>query len=1309
MNMTNNTGFYSTLGEAAASVQALGIRSKGVYRKNRHLDPRLPEHPQCFYASEWKGGANFFGVIPTKYDTFSEAMVAARKLGFKSSSEYFAGYWVDPNLPQSPHLQYRQVWISWMYFLGVQKVECYKDIEVASRAAIRLGILNSTDYVARYRENPRLPARPDKSYKGKWVSWEAFLGRVGKYKCLEDAQRAARGLGIRTSIEYATRYRKDVRLPSGPDTYYSEEWISWPVFLGDLRYATLDQVSEVTKALGITTRKQYKAGRLTDPKLPARPENVYPDWPGWPEFLNKARPPAKYSTYGEAVVAARRLGCKVYTDYALKYKLDPRLPSHPEEKYKDEWKGFSAFLGTRACVPSYSDIDDARRSCWRLRIFSRLDYIARRLSDPKLSSHPEVQYKKVWLGWPAFLLPDAYFALDDVRHAVKILAIKDSHDYRLRYGSVNPPLPSHPERQFESEWISWPNLCGALEFYSYSEAKRVVVLNAVSTKDEYRRYIVKSGDLRLPKSPEEFYGDDWVNWFSFLDKEPPFIVDYIEEAYWAWKPTISEFFKGVKGGKNKHSHLCRFLRHFVQLQGQEKSPEALLVSPSVNINAYKAFLNGLRPTTARGLNWAVVQFCDYVLQEKLTVEDEETGELIRVPNARNPFLIKSEELEGRERSAETTKCALAFQYVNAAKNWMFPGAAKTFADLKNLHWFDTDWVDIDPALIDPTDPDCVTKDEKGKTKIWCPIYWMHAFALVSVPARGRQLAYNDSGEGDSKIPVIKGNGLVWQDNPSPMRGLKDAQGFIKYYLGGEFGMYFTTNKTSAYGRGYSVPWIPMDLAYWLVRLRCWQQKYNPVSRAKPWVECERTNLNEPQRQAKGSNFFLFREFGREDPGIFGARLTDRLAAALYHSQPRGVTLAKCGNHPKTLSQYRSIYTPHSMRVSLITAYVLEFGLSIDIVMKIAGHTSLVMSIYYVKIDDTSMRTRFGEGEKRALKDMAYAAQRMLEQNRVDSIKDEFIANDEFAIKALVEQASVGSQLFRDYGICPFGGSRCGDGGGRIGKTMMNHPVPGGYLGIQNCPLCRHFVTGPVFLGGLLSLANEISLQANYQSKHYAKFESEVNVLRSVIDKFDEEEYEANKKCVKFNSTERDFAEIKIRKLQSESESAAKKLDMLLCDLQAIGVLIRQCEALANRKASSADNPDMPQLILQGGNELRLGFEEVSMFRQLSEDCENAEIYESASADLAVAPRSQLLDRMMVANSLRPRMFQLTPTQQLRVGNQLVSLFLLRLKTWERLDDVVEGRYLLSELDRDESISEEEFNSLFASAEPLKLRGGADVA
>jgi hypothetical protein len=162
--------------------------------------------------------------------------------------------------------------------------------------------------------------------------------------------------------------------------------------------------------------------------------------------------------------------------------------------------------------------------------------------------------------------------------------------------------------------------------------------------------------------------------------------------------------------------------------------------------------------------------------------------------------------------------------------------------------------------------------------------------------------------------------------------------------------------------------------------------------------------------------------------------------------------------------------------------------------------------------------------------------------------------------------------------------------------------------------------------------------------------------------------------------------------------------MLLCDIQALGVLIRQCEVLTNRKAPLGDESDKPKLILHGENELRVEFEEVSMFRQLNEICENAEIYESASADLAVAPRSQMLDKMMVANGIGPRMFQLTKLQQLNIGNQLVSMFLSRLKTWQRVDDVVDGRFLLSELDRDESISQEEFEALFLSSEPLKLRG-----
>ncbi|EGH24799.1 phage integrase family protein [Pseudomonas amygdali pv. mori str. 301020] len=212
-------------------------------------------------------------------------------------------------------------------------------------------------------------------------------------------------------------------------------------------------------------------------------------------------------------------------------------------------------------------------------------------------------------------------------------------------------------------------------------------------------------------------------------------------------------------------------------------------------------------------------------------------------------------------------------------------------------------------------------------------------------------------------------------------------------------------------------------------------------------------------------------------------------------------------------------------------------------------------------------------------------------------------------------------------------------------------------------------------------------------------------MRFVIDRLDSQEYEANKAGVEFNSEDRDLKEMKVRKLQSELEGAAKKLDMLLCDIQAIGVLIRQCEALVNKKTAMDDQSNKPQLIIQSGNELSVGFEEVSVFQQLSEVCENAEIYESASADLAVAPRSQILDKMMVCNSLAPSMFNLPSAQQLKVGNQLVSLFVSRLKCWSKIDDVVEGRCLLSELDKGASISNDDFKALFASVEPIRLGEG----
>jgi len=344
-------------------------------------------------------------------------------------------------------------------------------------------------------------------------------------------------------------------------------------------------------------------------------------------------------------------------------------------------------------------------------------------------------------------------------------------------------------------------------------------------------------------------------------------------------------------------------------------------------------------------------------------------------------------------------------------------------------------------MIDSNDPDCIVKIKDGKTLIWFPVYWIHVLSIVSVPARGRQIAYNDSGEADEYVPEIDGMNIIWIKNTSSLAQKGETEGFIKRYDDDQIGMHFTGNKTSKLNKGYDIPWMPSHLAYWLIRLRKWQNKYNPITEPTPWIECKNTFLNEKQLFYKQSNCFLFRYFNEKEPGIFQKRLDVRLSAALYYSQPRDVDLAQLTGNANTLSHYTSKYTPHSMRVSLITAYAKEFGLPIEIIMKIVGHSSIVMTIYYYKTSSEELRHRLSMGEKNALKNKAYVAQRMIEQNRIDNLKHELVSNSESTLANLSNKTPAGNFLFRDYGICPVAGARCKDGGELIKKSAIRSAVP----------------------------------------------------------------------------------------------------------------------------------------------------------------------------------------------------------------------------------------------------------------------------
>ncbi|MEO9656304.1 gamma-mobile-trio integrase GmtZ [Marinomonas sp.] len=885
------------------------------------------------------------------------------------------------------------------------------------------------------------------------------------------------------------------------------------------------------------------------------------------------------------------------------------------------------------------------------------------------------------------------YSLMQLKMKCKALGITNSVEYKRKYKN-HPGFPAHPERVFASEWISYNHFFDIPEFVDYSSLEGLIAPLKLKNQREYKAFVKAQNDPTIPFTPHEVYGDDWTNWYRFLGKEEPFRTDYITNEYVDWKVRIEEFMKIAKGGASKITAICRFVRLYIEKNKISPSPEAFLRLESPNLKPLKHALDKFSDNTKRTIILASNEFLDFVLDKYLTIEDEDTGEIIRVMGARNPIalFLTDQSISSPQRS-ESNKPCLPYHFVKKAQLWLIPERARNFRDLKHIQSFDADWVKISKNNVDSLDPDCIYRKIGQQYYIWCPTDWIHLFALLKVPLRGRQIAYNDSGEADKKIADLDDSGkIIWIDNPSDLSGLTNNKSFIQRLPSDEIGMFVTTNKTSNNGEGYSIPWMPEDLAYWLIKLRKWQKKYNPITAPTKWIDCRRTNLNEIQLKAKGENCFLFRAYNDHEPKDPRSALTTRLAATLYNIQPNNLQIAKFNSISSNLSHYKSDYTPHSMRVSLITAYIMEMGMPVEVVMKIAGHSSVVMAIYYCKISNSDIRKKLEIGEKKALQEQSLATQKLIEQNKIESVKNTLVSNNQELISSLTNSVPAGNYIFRDYGICPFAASRCTDGGEPIGSTQVYAPTPSGYLGSQNCLRCRHFITGPAFIGGLLSITNEILLESNCQSEICHKKQLEIDAVEKHLHRLDEEEFMANARGNSYDYTERNRLENELRLQESEYESSAKKLDVLLCDLQSAYSLSKKCLAVANRSKSCSSS--QPSLIKSEDSEIRLELEESSQFEQLHEICENATIYHSASAKRAILPRSQLLDRMATINNLAPSLFLLSEEEQLAVGNEICNLLKSRLGSWKRVNQVVYGDLRLVDLSGSEKIESSEIENAF---------------
>tara|TARA_R110001583_G_scaffold195486_1_gene374129 strand:- start:18994 stop:21606 length:2613 start_codon:yes stop_codon:yes gene_type:complete len=718
-----------------------------------------------------------------------------------------------------------------------------------------------------------------------------------------------------------------------------------------------------------------------------------------------------------------------------------------------------------------------------------------------------------------------------------------------------------------------------------------------------------------------------------------------------------------------------------------------------------------------------VALCDHILKHHLSDEDDDGKP---VPLFTNPF----ERIKEVRSNTETVHSPLPYRYIQQLHQIVCPypttdpdnktpWIGRHFSDwhwaISNLQSGNLAWMVVSPEVIDPNDPDCITRTRIVKKKeiheIWSPVMAMFMFTKLHLPLRSFQVRFLDSGEGDT-WRYEQGQ---WVENTKHAFKYGTAK---RPYQKGVFkrtydsmnesystGLYVSTNKTADQNkdeiqRGYTIPWQHEELLYWLEKLRNWQEKYNPVDRLAKGTELKKTHIgktkSKSQLEAMGEFAFLFRAHGSHLPisPIHNAnpwyRLLSKLEEDVFVS---GQTLANGerlrfvkdygdDHGGREISKVATEYPLHSLRVSLITCYTMDTDLPLPVISKLlAGHTRLLMTIYYNKITPSVMAEKMKEANAALVSKGDGALKNFLADAEMNQIRlhTAYHADQHNSIEsALANRNPIGWEE-RATGLCLVGGNSvrsdegstvggCWNGGpiiqdSRVAKSRVYGPVP---HGPENCVRCRWHITEAAYLPALNSRFNQISYKAHQAASLATQLEGELDTLKDELF-IAEEKGEPFVKHDQLQALERRY-----EKQRVESDEYAK-------DYQATFSLINRIRQIENQR----DDDDNGQKIIAVGSaedlKVSLRFIETeSELLHLSLLCEDAEFYPDLHDDLrktpAIAKRTNALSRMMARSGYQPIFLEMDEQAQLIAGNAIMRKMAMQADP----DDKLEGYRIASD-------------------------------
>ena len=253
-----------------------------------------------------------------------------------------------------------------------------------------------------------------------------------------------------------------------------------------------------------------------------------------------------YWSFEEARDVIRKIGIKSNREwraYLKSGKKPDHIPAAPETVYKNEWKGFSDWLGNDQVLSGYRKIlsfDEAREFVHKLGIRSYVEWqqLCREKKIPSFIAHaPYLKYKNEWKSWPDWLgtLKNSKYGkwrdFEESKkfvHSLNLEGIKGWVNY-CNTGKRPADIPSKPRIIYKNEWTGWKDWTGFdarkvryKKFRPFKEARKFIHSLGMKKSSDWFEYI-KSGKKSddIPSSPKLVYKKEWKglpDWLGFVSR-----------------------------------------------------------------------------------------------------------------------------------------------------------------------------------------------------------------------------------------------------------------------------------------------------------------------------------------------------------------------------------------------------------------------------------------------------------------------------------------------------------------------------------------------------------------------------------------------------------------------------------------------------------------------------------------------------------------------------------------------------------------------------------------------------------------------